>query len=165
MRIASLALLLVASGCSLFEAEAQLADDPTLDIYNVTLEASDETGVLTGRLGFAFVYSDVVVEGEESSGRGAGVYGAWELTDASGRFRDGRGLIRGRLAADGETVSIVLFDNAVQGEATNNGVLYEIEGAVVDGRIVGTWDRVGSYPQGTLDGRLVQESTQYHGIN
>ena len=159
MRPSLLTLALVAlAGCDAL-GDPDPFDRPTYDVYEVALDVGVDQGGLAGRIGLELYRSDVASPDGEPN-RGGGYYGRWELDDPDDRFPEGEGSVRGGLDRDGRTFRLSLFKGLVAGDVDDEGVLYELEGTVEDGQISGTWDRLGSYPEGALSGRLVRPATE-----
>ena len=153
----ALALLSLA-GCSLV-GDGDPFDDAYLSVYALSLDWVEGTPYATGRIGLTFVPNDAIDPSSPCSGQGA-FRGRWELGDPKGRFPEGGGSVRGGLGCDG--IQLYLFDGDIRGDENDRGVLYVLNGETTDDRrIVGTWDRVGAYPEGMFTAPLVREATAF----
>lgn len=159
MRTTLLTLALLVSGCSLLDGDADRFDDATLDVYEVAFNWLPGTAPTTGRMGVALIRSDIAPDDDEPDS-GGGLSGVWELGGSDTEFPTGRGSARGGLNRDGRTFQVFLFERDVPGDVTDEGVLYELNGELDGGALIGTWTRIGSYGTGVLSGRLVRAATE-----
>ena len=153
----ALALLSLA-GCSLV-GDGDPFDDAYLSVHALSLDWVEGRPPATGRIGLTYIGSDVVYP-DDPCPLGGGFSGRWELDDPSDRFPEGGGSVRGRVDCEG--IRLYLFDGDIRGDDHDRGVLYILEGERLDDRrIVGTWDRVGAYPEGMFTAPLVREATAF----